>query len=93
MCKLLLTRRPGEAVRLESNGRFLYVTFPTVSYNNGVEFVLDFEGTQRTEVVRVGHDFELFKGTTIKVCEVKRGQAKLLFEAPAEVKILRTELT
>jgi len=92
MGKLLLTRHAGESVQLERDGVIATVSINLLSYKHGVTLSSWVDGNGYATTVRVGHSYGLPLGVTLTVCSIQRGQTKLAFEAPAEVKILRTEL-
>lgn len=92
MGKLLLTRHAGESVQLERDGVIATVSINLLSYKHGVTVGQYFHDEYLATTVRVGQSIGLPLGVTLTVCSIQRGQTKLAFEAPAEVKILRTEL-
>lgn len=93
MSKLVLTRKPGQSIRLELKPNlFLVMTCQSLSYNHGLSLHLECMGAEEVQRVRVLHSAEIAPGVKVLVSSVKQGIVRLVFDAPTDVKILRSEL-
>ncbi len=93
MSNLVLSRRPGESIRLELVPRyFLTVTVEEVDYDNGVRLRGTAEGIDHIQTVRMGRTLEVIPGVSITIAAIAFKQVRLSIEAPSSVKINRTEL-
>lgn len=93
MSKLTITRRNGQSTRLEMlPGVFLNLRAAYIS-SDQVKFELtSHEGDSLVKRVNVGGTLEIGDGVMVHVVSIKFRAAKLCFEAPLNVKIVRTEL-
>lgn len=94
MTNLVLTRRAGDCVRLETQpGEFRYLT---VAYVGGDQIKLEYAGSigaePLTKRLNVGDDFEMRPHVKVRVISINFRNVKLGFDAPLSVKIVRTEL-
>lgn len=93
MSNLSLTRKAGDAVRLELKpGLFVLLEVLMLSYRDGACIRLSSGGVEATQILRVQHDLEVVPGVVVTFVSLKFGVARLTFEAPPSVKIVRTEL-
>ena len=93
MSNLVLTRTAGKSVRLEMlPGVFLMLT---VAYVGGSQVKLDLagpDGSVLSKRVDVGSYMEIGEDVKVHLKAITFRVARLLFEAPLNVKIARTEL-
>jgi sRNA-binding carbon storage regulator CsrA len=91
---LILTRKAGESVRLVRNGVTTYLDIQQVTGGNCTLRVLSLEpGTPlKVDRVRFKASMPIIEGVTVTVLDLNKGHAKLGFDAPRDVHILRTEL-
>lgn len=89
MPNLVLTRKEGQSVRLLIAGKYEYVDVLEVTGGN---CVLQIYSTLKEEKVRFRDTMQIAEGVTVTVIDLAKGHAKLMFTAPREVAILRTEL-
>lgn len=94
MTNLVLTRRAGDCVRLETQpGEFRYLT---VAYVGGDQVKLEYAGSvgaePLTKRLNVGDGWLIGPSYTVKVLSINFRNVKLGFDAPLSVKIVRTEL-
>lgn len=93
MSNLVLTRRAGQCVRLEMAPR-VFVTL-MLSYVGGdqVKFeLMSHDGRSITKRVNVSEQFIIQDDVTVTVTAINFRNVKLSFQAPLDVKIVRTEL-
>lgn len=93
MTNLVLTRRAGDCVRLETQpGEFRYLT---VAYVGGDQVKLELtggDGSTLTKRVNIGSDLAIGGDVKVRVVSINFRNVKLGFDAPLSVKIVRTEL-
>jgi carbon storage regulator CsrA len=93
MSNLILTRRAGQCVRLElSAGVFITVM---VAYVGGEQIKLEMvggDGSNLTKRVNVGDGLTIAEDVVVTVMAVTFRVVRLAFNAPLNVKIVRTEL-
>lgn len=94
MSNLVLTRKAGTGVRLVIEGRHVFVDTLEVTGGSCKMRVLTLGGQEgiRIESVRFRGEMQIAEGVTVTVLDLAKGHAKLGFEAPRDVQILRTEL-
>lgn len=92
MPNLVLSRKAGQSVRL-AIGEALFVYVDVLQVTGGYcSLRLVCGGLDRAEKVRFKGTLQVVEGIAITVLDLSKSYAKLGFEAPASVKILRTEL-
>lgn len=93
MSNLVLTRTARKSVRLEMlPGVFLKLT---VAYVGGDQIKLELvasDGSTLTKRLNVGSQWSVGEGLVVTLLGIQYRQAKLSFDAPLNVKIVRTEL-
>lgn len=93
MSKLILTRKAGQCVRLEMlPGAFVTLM---VAYVGGDQVKIELIGEGGLSLVKrvnVGSDMPIGDDVKVHVISINFRNVKLGFEAPLNVKIVRTEL-
>lgn len=84
---LVLTRKAGQSVRLMLRGEPIYLEVTKVS-GGDCEFRLG----NLIHRARFRGEMQIAEGVTVTVLDLAKGHAKLGFDAPRDVHILRTEL-
>lgn len=93
MSNLVLTRRAGQCVRLEMlPGVFLRLIVAYVGADQIKLELLASDGSAMTKRVNVGAGWLIGEGVTINLLSINYRNVKLGFDAPLNVKIVRTEL-
>lgn len=93
MSNLVLTRRAGDCVRLELRPGFFVLLL--VGYVGGDQVKFEVMGGPdwyKTERVKVSSALVLTPDVSVQLVDIRFGVAKLRFDAPLSVKIVRTEL-
>jgi len=93
MSNLVLTRTAGKSIRLEMQPGAFHIL--TVAYVGGEQIKLELtnpDGSTQSKRLNVGAEWPIGSGLTIKLIGIQFRQAKLGFDAPQSVKIVRTEL-
>lgn len=89
MSNLVLTRKAGQSVRL----LMLYgQEFIDILEVTGGYCKMRILSTLQVERVRFRGEMQIAEGVTVTVLDLAKGHAKLGFDAPRDVHILRTEL-
>lgn len=91
---LILSRKAGESVRLERDGVVTYLDVQQVTGGNCTMRVLCMKADMPIKVdrIRFKDSMQIADGVTVTVLDLNKGHAKLGFDAPRDVRILRTEL-
>lgn len=89
---LVLTRKAGQSVRLIIGDKTEYVEILEVTGGDVSFRLMSLTAPLRMERVRFRGDMEIAEGVTVTVLDLAKGHAKLGFDAPRDVHILRTEL-
>lgn len=89
MSNLVLTRKAGQSVRLMIGERPLYLEVEKVT---GGYCEVRISSNIHVERVRFRGEMQIAEGVTVTVLDLAKGHAKLGFDAPRDVHILRTEL-
>lgn len=89
MSNLVLTRKAGQSVRLMIGERKEYIDILEVTGGYRKMRILS---TLKVERVRFRGEMKIAEGVTVTVLDLAKGHAKLGFDAPRDVHILRTEL-
>ncbi len=93
MSNLVLTRKAGQSVRLMIEGLPVFVEIAQVTGGNCTFFTKrPGEGSFPITCVRFRGEMQIAEGVTVTVLDLAKGHAKLGFDAPHDVHILRTEL-
>lgn len=89
MSNLVLTRKAGQSVRLMIGDKVEYLSVKEVT---GGFCVMYLNADERGQRVRFRGEMQIAEGVTVTVLDLAKGHAKLGFDAPRDVHILRTEL-
>ena len=89
MSNLVLTRKAGQSVRLLIGDKTEYLEILDVT-GGFCKFRL--LSTLQVERVRFRGEMQIAEGITVTVLDLAKGHAKLGFDAPRDVHILRNEL-
>lgn len=89
MSNLVLTRKAGQSVRLMIASNPVYLDVQDVS---GGWCTMQIQGAPWPKEVRFRGEMQIAEGVTVTVLDLAKGHAKLGFDAPRDVHILRTEL-
>lgn len=93
MSKLTLTRRVGQCTRLELiNGVFVHLILAYVGSNQVKLELTGPNGLSASKRVDVGSHWEICPGVIVNVTAINFRNVKLTFDAPLNVKIVRTEV-
>lgn len=93
MSNLVLTRTAGKSVRLEmSPGVFLNLKIAYVGGDQVKLELIDPDGSSLVKRLNVEAEWVIGSGLTVKLIGIQFRQAKISFNAPQSVKIVRTEL-
>lgn len=93
MSNLILTRKAGDSVRLEMlPGVFLKLIVAYVGGDQVKLEVMASDGSALSKRVNAGDDWAIGDEVKIRVIGIQFRQVKLGFDAPLNVKIVRTEL-
>lgn len=93
MSNLVLTRTAGKSVRLEMlPGVYLKLIVALVGGDQIKLELIASDGSCLTKRLNVGSEWPVGEGLVIKLIGIQYRQAKLGFDAPLNVKIVRTEL-
>ena len=93
MSNLILTRRAGQCVRLEIlPGVYLTLMVACIGADQVKFELVGTDGSSLTRRVNVGDCLTVNEQTSIMVASINFRVVRLLFQAPLEVKIVRTEL-
>ena len=95
MSNLVLTRKAGQSLRLMIGGESLWLYILSVTGGSCYMIVKKLEddtNCESQERVRFRGEMEIAEGVTVTVLDLAKGHAKLGFDAPRDVHILRTEL-
>jgi carbon storage regulator CsrA len=94
MPSLILTRRVGESIRLMIDGQAEYLDVLNITGGTCTLRLINLGKPLDPKVERVRHtdSMQIAKGISVRVAGLSKGTVKLNFQAPKEVKILRTEL-
>lgn len=87
MSNLVLTRKAGQSVRLMIGDE---PTFVSILEVNGGSCLMSAGSFPQS--VRFRGEMQIAEGVTVTVLDLAKGHAKLGFDAPRDVHILRTEL-
>jgi len=90
MSNLVLTRKAGQSVRLMIGGKPRYLEILQVT--GGYVDMHDRDHMLDVKRVKFRGEIQIAEGVTVTVLDLAKGHAKLGFDAPREVQILRTEL-
>lgn len=89
MSNLVLTRKAGQSLRLMIGQRTEYLEILEVT---GGFCKVRLLSNLHVERVRFRGEMQIAEGVTVTVLDLAKGHAKLGFDAPRDVHILRTEL-
>lgn len=89
MSNLVLTRKAGQAVRLMIGGKPEFLEVLEVT---GGSCRMRITGPYIAKTIRFRGEMQIAEGVTVTVLDLAKGHAKLGFDAPRDVHILRTEL-
>lgn len=94
MSNLVLTRRAGDCVRLELRPGFFVMLLVGYVGGDQVKFEVMAEtfAGHRIERVKLKECMALTADVSVQLVDIRFGVAKLRFDAPLSVKIVRTEL-
>lgn len=90
MTNLVLTRKAGQSVRLLIDGEPIFLEIDSVTGG----YCPMYRRSHMLDVKRVRFrgEMQIAEGVTVTVLDLTKGHAKLGFDAPRDVHILRTEL-
>lgn len=92
MSNLVLTRKAGQSVRLMLGGEARYLEILRVTGGDVSLRLMSLNAPLRMERIRFRGEMQIAEGVTVTVIDLAKGHAKLGFDAPRDVHILRTEL-
>lgn len=91
MSNLVLTRKAGQSVRLVIERREVFLDVEHVTGGDCL-MAVRIHDNRYAQRVRFRGEMQIAEGVTVTVLDLAKGHAKLGFDAPRHVHILRTEL-
>lgn len=92
MSNLVLTRKAGQSVRLMISGEPRYLEILRVTGGDVALRLMSLNAPLVMDRVKFRGEMKIAEGVTVTVLDLAKGHAKLGFDAPRDVHILRTEL-